>query len=497
VLAAVVAALGGCHRGGERARTAGSALWTDAGAPPPTVGDLAALEQAGVSELFVDAAAVEWQGGQPRLQAQPLARVARRTRAMLVLRGDWPLDAVDESAAKALVSGLEPIARQAEEAGLVVAGWHLDLRGEPREPGIKLLTAVRAALEPSLLLAVTVQREAIGGEGLDALRKSTDFLVAFVYGQREGEPDDPAAWDFQKVKTAAQQLDGLDEPFLLGIVVRGAATVVRGGADVGDIPGATLADLAWNKAMRLAHGFSLEGVDRQVYAFTADYPTRVGGTALVPGDDVRVVSTSTAHLQELRKERADWKLHHCLGELYYRLPHPEERLSLGLESLSRVASGARSLPDPRLTVEKIGGSTGRVVFRVTLDNPSPEASDIGGVDSNFVELQAVGGAFIDVKPGAFFRYDLLAPGADGRLVRSNYPVIVRLYAPVLAAGAHLESGSIEVRTVPAGLGDLVGRASFLAPYGGSAETPPLSWTKLGPAPAATPTAGATPAIGKR
>src|SRR5581483_8791798 len=124
----------------------------------------------------------------------------------------------------------------------------------PRDSDVKLMRELRAALEPALLLSLTVPRDAVGSDVLAEAAKSTDFLVAFLYGVREGENDDSAAWDFQQVQIAARKLDALGEPFLLGVVVRGAATVVRGGAEVGEIPGATLADLAWNRALRVRHG---------------------------------------------------------------------------------------------------------------------------------------------------------------------------------------------------------------------------------------------------
>ncbi len=274
----------------------------------------------------------------------------------------------------------------------------------------------------------------------------------------------------------------------MGIVVRGVATLVRGGAEVGEIPGATLADLAWNRQLRLRHGFSLEGVDREVYAFTADGPTRIAGTHLAAGDDVRVVGTSTAHIQELRRQIAGWKLEHCLGELYYRLPHAGEALTLSAASLVRAGGEGTALPDPRVIVTKVSTSPGRVVVQLTLENRSSEGSDIGQVDSNFVEVWALGGAFGDVRQGQFYRYDLYAPAANGQLVRNiRYPTVLRFYAPVLPAGGRIESGPIEVRTVRSGLEDLRVRASFLAPYGGTGELPATSWQLLQPPPTPTPT----------
>jgi len=338
-----------------------------------------------------------------------------------------------------------------------------------------------------VLLSATLPRDAIAAEGIEELTSATDFVLSFLYGVREGEADDAAAWDFQQVAAAAKKLETLEEPFLIGVVVRGHATLIRDGAEAGEIAGVSLADLAWNRRLRVRHGFSLEGVDRQTYAFSADIATRVGETPLQVGDNVRVVGTSTAHLQELRRQVAAWKLAHCLGELYYRLPHPDEALTLGAASLARIGSEEAALPAPRVVVEKLATTPGRITIRLTLENPSTEPSDLGQVDSNFVELWAQGGVFADVAPGQFYRYDLYSPTADGELVRTlRNPTVARLFAPLLPAGAALTSGHIELRTVQGGLTDLQVRASFLAPYGGTAEMKPASWTQLLPAPAPTP-----------
>ncbi|HEV8629284.1 MAG TPA: hypothetical protein VGV61_03135, partial [Thermoanaerobaculia bacterium] len=235
-----------------------------------------------------------------------------------------------------------------------------------------------------------------------------------------------------------------------------------------------------------------EGVDRQVYAFTADYPTRVGETRLAAGDDVRVVGTSTGHVQELRKQIGSWHLEHCLGELFYRLPHPGEAFTLGADNLAAATGEVPAMPRPRVLVPKLASSPGRVTVTVVLENPSSEGSDIGQVDSNYIELWAVGGAFGDVRPGQFFRYDLLAPGPGGKLVRARVPTVLRFFVPVLRAGARIESGPIEVRTVREGLRDLQVRASFLASYGGTADIPTTSWEVLQPPPPPTPPPTPTP-----
>ncbi len=459
----------------------------DAAAAPLEVADLARMEGGGIGELFVEAASLDWQGGQPQVAPLQLPRPARRSHATLVLRGDWPVSRVDaDAAAQALTTALGAVARRAEESNLGVAGWHLDLQGVPGKDGAELAAALREELEPTLLLSATLPRDALAAEGVEDLTGATDFVVSFLYGVREGEPDDPSAWDFQKVKAGAEQLEKLEEPFLVGVVVRGVATLVRSGAPVEEIAGASLGELAWNRQLRVRHGFSLEGVDRQVYAFTAHEPTRVGETRLLVGDDVRVVGTSTAHVQELRRQIAGWKLEHCLGELYYRLPRPGESLTLDAANLARVGGEAPAVPVPRVTVTKLAGSPGRVVVKVLLENASSEGSDLGHVDNNFVELWARDGAFVDVKQGQFYRYELYQVQPDGQLLRTiRNPTVLRFYAPLLPAGARIESGPIELRTVRAGLTDLLVRATFLAPYGGTAEMKPMSWTQLQPA--ATPT----------
>ncbi len=491
-VAAAGATHAGCHRGGERSRAAESAVWVDGAAAPLEVADISRLEAGGIGEMFVEAAQLDWQGGQPQVAPLAIAHQPRRVKATLVLRGAWPLGAIDaKAAARTLATALGAAARTAEEAGLGVAGWHLDLQGVPGKDGAALAHALRDELEPTLLLSATLPRDAIAAEGIDELTSATDFVVSFLYGVREGEADNDAAWDFQQLQASAKKLETLEEPFLVGVVVRGAATLLRGGAEAGELPGVSLADLAWNRRLRVRHGFSLEGIDRQVYAFSADIPTRVGDTPLLVGDNVRVVSTSTAHLQELRRQISGWKLPHCLGELYYRLPHEEESLTLGADSLARIGTEEAALPVPRVTVDKLADSPGRVTVRITLENASTEPSDLGQVDSNFVELWAQGGIFHDVQPGQFYRYDEYEPAANGQLVRTiKNPTVVRLFAPLLPAGATLTSGPLELRTVQGGLTDLQVRASFLAPFGGTAEMKAASWTQLQPSP--VPTAAPPP-----
>jgi hypothetical protein len=484
---AVAAVVAGCWGDDEEGRRAGSAVWVDGASEPLTIASYSRLESAGVTELYVEAATVEWQGDRAQVTPSPLAGAPGKPRAMLVVRGAWPLAIGDaQEAARSLVGGLEAQRRAAEEAGWAVAGWHLDFAGLPPE---RLPKALRSTLDPRLLLAATVPGSSLSDDSLEDLLDAADFVAAFLYGVREGERDRPEAWDFRRVRAQVSELEEREEPYLVGVVMRGSATLIQDGQAVSELPGVSLATLAWNRGLRLRHGFSLEGIDRQVYEFGAYGPARVGEARLTTGDSVRVVTTSTAHLQELRRQLDEWKPRFRLGELYYKLPGEGDVLSLRADNVAHAASSERLLPRPKITIFTLGESANRVVVRLRLENDSPEASDLGQVDSNFVEVRAVGGNFGSVAPGRFLRYDTLAPDGRGELRRTiRNPTVLRLYAPVLGPRATLDSGPLELRGSGGGkVEDLLVTASFLAPYGGSAEMPVRSWLELAPPPTPTPT----------
>ena len=491
-LVSLALASGGCGGGEERTRPAGSALWIDGDSRPLTVAMLSRLAGAGIRELFVEAATVEWQGEQPVVRPTQPLRPPGRVRTTLVARGNWPaVEPADPAgAASAIAGGIEAIRRILEESGWVVAGWHLDLDGVPSP---ELLAALRAQLEPRLLLSVTLPRELLGNaaqaDATEELFEHTDFVACFLYGVRSGERDGDAAWDFRQVERSVRALDALEEPYLVGVVTLATARRWRDGAPAGELPGLSLAELAWNQSLRLSPGFLLEGVDRQVYQFVARAPTRVAGAALATGDAVKIVGASSAHVQELRKMLAGLDSPRQLGELYERLPGEEDALSLGPENLVHAAADARPAPQPRVGIETLRAGARRTVVRVVLENASREPSELAQVESNYVELRAEGGSFGDVELGGFYRYDSFAEGAGGQLQRSiRNPTVVRLFAPYLAPGAWIASGPIEVRS-PRGLGDLLVRSAFLAPYGGSVETPATSWRELAPRPTPAPAGG--------
>jgi hypothetical protein len=499
VVSAGLLGLGACGDGGERARPSGSALWLDAAAQRLTVAEASRLESAGIGELFAEAATVDWEGERPVVRPLPPPPVPGRARTMLVARGRWPVAELSDPAAagSALAEGVAAILRGLEESGWAVAGWHLDLDGGPQP---ELLDGVREALEPRLLLSVTVPRELLGDPEREKLAEDlvepADFVVSFLYGTRAGEGESDTHWDFRSVERNVRALDQLERPYLVGVVTRATVQHLRDGVVAGDLPGVSLGELAWNQSLRLRPGFLLEGIDRQVYEFIARSATRVGSVRLATGDAVRVVGTSTAHVQELRRLLGTWELQHRLGELYDRLPAPGDTLSLAPENLIRVAAAAgKPAPQPRVTVLTLSRAPRRTMIRIVLENASREPSELAQVESNYVELRVVGGGFGRVDPGGFYRYDSFVADPSGRLQRSiRNPPILRLFAPYLGPEERLESGPIEVRSArdPE---DVIVRATFLAPLGGDVELPPVSWLALAPRPTPTPTP--SPAASRR
>ena len=433
-------AVGGCRGGAERGRAAGSAAWMDAAAAPLEVADLARMEGGGIGELFVEAASLDWQGGQPQVAPLQLPRPGRRSHATLVLRGDWPT-ATGRRRCCGAVAGDGPrrghAPRRRKQPG--VAGWHprpAGRAGQGRRRARRCLAGGARAYAAALGDAT---RDALAAEGIAGAHPTPPTSSSrFSTAARRGTGRCPRRGTSEG-QAGAAQLEKLEEPFLVGVVVRGVATLVRRGALVEEIAGASLGELAWNRQLRVRHGFSLEGVDRQVYSFTAHEPTRVGETRLLVGDDVRVVGTSTAHVQELRRQIAVWKLEHCLGELYYRLPRPGEALTLDAANLARVGGETPALPVPRVTVTKLAVSPGRVVVKLLLENASSEGSDLGHVDNNFVELWARDGASSTSSRGSSTASSSTRCNPTAAAAHHPQPHRAALLRPGVPAGARIES----------------------------------------------------------
>lgn len=465
VALAVAFLAAGCSKGAKRLnKDPGSALWLASGAEL-TFGEIDELREVGVSELFVEAGRLGWEGSAPRIQTQPMLSMPRRAGMTLVVSGGWFVgDLEPEAAATALWNELARLEGEARRQNVEAVGFHFDVNASGAlESYAATLSALQSELPDDLFLSATVARSWIGREGLAEVAAAVDFVVPFLYGQRPGEGMDISdAWDLQEVEATLRSLGELDRDYMLAVVTLGRVIHLGGDGtwkgESFEIPVSALVD---NRALELASGFSLEGIDRLVYTFHAKGRTRVGEWEVEPGDQLRAVRLSGYHLEELERQASAFGLEHYLGTLYYRLAGADERMAVDRESLVAALGPEPVVARPEAHLEEAG--RGRV--RVVLENAGPEATDLLPIGRyNFVELEVKGGTFGKVDAGDFARYDILRRDEKGEVVRAfrNVP-IVHLYTPILESGERMESGPIEVNGV--GLDAVKVTGQFVVPGG--------------------------------
>ncbi|HEX4955560.1 MAG TPA: hypothetical protein VF017_19380 [Thermoanaerobaculia bacterium] len=466
----VLAAALALHCGGQGkrlAKPARSVLWVTSGTEP-SFAELTNIEPFGISETFVEAGRLSWQGTAPSVAPLPLPSLASRRSVTLVLRGVWASGELDAAGtARALARSFEAMAGAARAKNLDAIGLHLDVdAGESLRSLATTAAELRKQLDPKVYLSATLSRRVLASEEAKALAKAVDFVVAFLYGRRPGESDDKAAWDLEKVEAGMKRLEELDRPYLLGVVTVGRAFHLdRGGQALAETTRLKLSDLAHNEALELASGFSLEGIDRVVYTFRAKVPTRVGDWRVEPQQGVRVVGLTTHYIEELERRLGALGLDHFLGTAYYRYVSPEEGLSMSLANLAQARSAEAPPIGLKVYREGEGGSASRPRFRVVVENPGDDRTDILFLGNNFVEVEVSGGTIAKVDPGAFRRYELLRRTEDGELERDYREArVLRLFTPMLDRRDRRESGAIEI--VGKGAAPKIAiRASFVVPGG--------------------------------
>lgn len=479
-VAPVAAALLGfaCFGRSAPERAPGSALWIAADSAPADATGLANLEGFGVRELFVEGARLEWSGGTPRFERRNLAAPSRRMPATLVVDGVWASGEVDpEAVAEKLAAEISTLAAQAERAGLLVVGVHFDLPlPHDLEPYGRALERLRRRLEGRLLVSIDVARTGLDRQGLAELARGVDFVVCFLYGQRPGEPEAPDAWDLQAVERNVRRLERLEARYLLGAAVVGNVQRIGPKGRVLEVTSApSLRALVARPELDLVPGFSLEGVDRQVFELVARAPVEVDGLRLAKGERARVVKTATPFLEELLRRAGVWETPHRLGEVFYRAPRRGEGMALGLGSLEEALSPEPAQPRLETSVERVRRDERTWTVRVRLANRGAEPTDLAFFDSNFVELRVRGGRIAEVAPGAFRRYELLHDGREkGTMQALRDADTVRLFAPLVEGGDQLESGDIQI-VLRAENPTLTERASFLLPEGRLLETEAIEW----------------------
>lgn len=473
--------LGGCFGGETPKKGRGSALWISARSAPVDAPVLARLESLGLAELFVEAARLEWSGAEPRLEAEALAPAARRLPVTLVVRGAWTLAEPDtKRTAAALDAGVDRLRLAAEQAGLLPVGVHFDLEVAPAafEGFGAALGRLRGELEGRLFLSAGVDRRALGEPRLATVARGVDFLVCFLYGQRPGETEDPGAWDLQSVEGNVERLERLGRPYLLGAVTIGELT--RRGRDGRVLAVSTdgdLRSLVVQPGLELKPGFSLEGIDRQVYEFVARAGAPAGPWTLAPGESVRLVKTATPFLEEFLRRSGAWESPNRLGELFYRQPAPSERFSVGAAGLVAALSPDAARPELALDLERRLRSDRLWRVRIRLRSTGSEPTDLAYFDANYVELRVAGGRISDVEPGRFRRVELSIGGAETNTLRAMRNAdTVRLFAPLVEPGESWESGDIEIRLDGDAAPTLTLSSTFLLPEGRLLASEPLEWS---------------------
>src|SRR5690606_14120344 len=268
-------AVGACGGGSREARAPGAAVWLSGRAAPMDLPVLDRLRTGGVADFFVEAAGVEWSGGGARLELHDLPRLPRRERVTLVVAGERPPAGLGATAAaRQLASAIEGLRLAAEGAGLLPTGVHFDGAADGGlAETTSLMAKLRGELDGRLHLSVGIGRGDLDDPDLPKLAGEVDFLVAFLYGQRPGEPEDARNWDLQEVEKGVNRLEQLARPYYLVAASAGSASLRdRRDAPRGISTALELGSLVRDGRLELKRGFSLEGIDRQVYEFRAKAP---------------------------------------------------------------------------------------------------------------------------------------------------------------------------------------------------------------------------------
>jgi len=470
--------LAGCFGEKREPRPPGSAVWLGASPSAPDAAVLARLADQGVTEYFVEAAKLAWDGSRPRFEPVAASRAARRDRTTLVVSGTWPGSGVDpDDAAGALAEAIEGLRLGAEREGRLPVGVHFDVDGSHALAGYAaVLARLRGEMDARLYLSATLARADLARKEIADLAEALDFLVVFAYGQRPGGPEDPGAWDLLSVEGDVGRLDELGRPYLIGAVTVGTATWRgRSGERRGTSSELDLAALVREPRLELKRGFSLEGIDRQVYEFRARSPLVVGAWALSTGESVRVVRAATSNVEEFLRRCGAWQTGRLLGPLFWRLPGPTERLSLTAANLADALAPEASVPQLELVMERREAGRGQWQVVLQLISGNDESTDLAFFDSNYVDLSVAHARIAEVDPGDFARFELSVGGERGTMRALREADALRLYVPIVEGRQRLSTGPITLR--------LTGReaalrtsGSFLLTDGRNATLETREWT---------------------
>lgn len=469
-----------CFGSRREPRAPGAAVWVGVGSEAPTTPQLERLAGQGVTDYFVEAARLEWSGSRPRLEAVKAPRLPRRERTTLVVSGAWPAGGVDpKEAAAELARGIQGLVIAAEGAGRAPIGVHFDLdaSGAPSDYA-RTLESLREELDGRLELSASFGPPQLAdAEAAKRLADPLDFLVAFLYGQRPETDEDARAWDLQSVEVAVRGLERLDRPYYLAAVTVGTASWrKRGGGVEATSTRLDLSALVRESRLELKRGFSLEGIDRQVYEFRAKAPVEVSGWKLAPNESVRVVRAATSNVEEFLRRCGAWGAERLLGPLFWRLPEPGERLALTAANLADALAPNPSLPVLELEVERDTEARRDWRLRVTLANGSDEPTDLAFFDANWVELSVAGARIADVHHGQFARFELYHEGERATMRALREADTVRFWAPIVEGRQRMMSGPIQLVRTGREAPKVRTSGRFILTDGTIVEVAPRDWT---------------------
>ncbi|MCP3963507.1 MAG: hypothetical protein GY719_37200 [bacterium] len=470
--------LGACPEAWQpREKARGSALWLGTRSVPLEASDLARLTDAGVGEVFFHAARLE-----PFKPGGPLIPIEAPTPppsmpATLAVAGEWTSGEDPAALADRVVESLRQLRFDIEDRGGVPAGLHFDLSAvDSFESYAEFLTRLRKELDRNLFLSTSLKRDWLDEPGVEQVARAVDFVVPFLYGQRVDETEDGKAWDFVELEIKLQKIEHWGTPYMIGVIELGTATHLGvKGAVKARTTRLSLQEMLWNRDLKLRPGFSLEGVNRRVYAVGAERATRVGKWELKSGEGVRVVRAATSDIEELTRLVDAWEVPNHLGQVYYRLPSEEEKLSLTLENLLNALDPSPASPELEFGVS-LQRRTGRGwLMRFSIENTNGEITELSLIDSNYVQITALNGEFsARVKAGDFYRYELYKTQAGGEPRRDiRRPDLLRFHLPILEGRQQLTSGDVEVKVK--GTPELELEGQFLLPDGRTLKVGPAIW----------------------
>jgi hypothetical protein len=468
----------GCFGVGEkREKSPGSALWIGPGSKELEASEVARLQESGIRELMVEVAELDPGAPQPLVPVTPPA-LPPSIPTTLAIEGRWSGGGDPAGLAERVLEGARQLRFDQESRGVVVVGWHFDLEtGDSLGSYADFLDEIRSGLDDTLFLSASLGRDDLDAPDLERVAEAVDFVVPFLYGQRVQEQEDGEAWDFVRLERQLRRLEEVGVPYLLGVVTLGTATHLSDeGAVKARTTGLSLQEILWNRDLKLRPGFSLEGVNRRVYSVNAERRTEVGKWEVRAGESIRVVRPATSDLEELMRLAGVWELPNYLGQLYYRLPSPDERLSLSLENLVNALEPVPATPDLHLDAS-LQRRTGRGwLARFSITNENGEITELSLVDSNYLQVQVLNGEFSQhrVQPGDFYRYDLYRTTDDGGIERGfRHPDVLRLFLPILEGEQQVASGDVEIYVRGEPELELVG--NFLLSDGRELAVGPVRW----------------------